>query len=45
VLFCEELTTIDKEFLEDTGPRGRVAAALLDQVVLAVRCALGDFSV
>jgi mRNA-degrading endonuclease toxin of MazEF toxin-antitoxin module len=45
VLFCEELTTIDKEFLEDTGPRGRVAAALLDQVVLAVRRALDDFSV
>ena len=43
VLFCEELTTIDKTFLED-GPRGRVAPELLDQVVLAVRRALGDFS-
>jgi mRNA-degrading endonuclease toxin of MazEF toxin-antitoxin module len=44
VLFCEELTTIDKEFLEDDGPRGRVTAKLLDQVVVAVRRALGDFS-
>lgn len=44
VLFCEELTTVDKEFLEDNGPRGRVTAGLLDQVVVAVRRALGDFS-
>ena len=43
VLFCEELTTVDKSFLED-GPRGRVAPGLLDQVVLAVRRALGDLS-
>ena len=43
VLFCEELTTLDKTFLEN-GPRGRVAPELLDQVVLAVRRALGDFS-
>jgi mRNA-degrading endonuclease toxin of MazEF toxin-antitoxin module len=43
VLFCEELTTLDKIFLED-GPRGRVSAELLDRVVLAVRRALGDFS-
>ena len=43
VLFCEELTTLDKEFLED-GPRGRVATELLDQVVVAVSFALGDFS-
>jgi mRNA-degrading endonuclease toxin of MazEF toxin-antitoxin module len=43
VLFCEELTTLDKTFLAD-GPRGRVAPELLDQVVLAVRRALGDFS-
>jgi mRNA interferase MazF len=44
VLFCEELTTIDKTFLED-GPRGRVSPDLLDQVIVAVRRALGDFSV
>lgn len=43
VLFCEELTTIDKEFLEE-GPRGRVSRDLLAQVVIAVRRALGDFS-
>jgi mRNA-degrading endonuclease toxin of MazEF toxin-antitoxin module len=44
VLFCEELTTLDQSFLEEDGPRGRVSAQLLDQVVLAVRRALGDFS-
>jgi mRNA-degrading endonuclease toxin of MazEF toxin-antitoxin module len=45
VLFCEELTTLDKAFLElEDGPRGRVTAELLDEVVLAVRRALGDFS-
>jgi mRNA-degrading endonuclease toxin of MazEF toxin-antitoxin module len=44
VLFCEELTTLDKEFLEDDGPRGSVTAELLDRVVVAVRRALGDFS-
>jgi len=44
VLFCEELTTLDKGFLEEDGPRGRVPAPLLEQVVLAVRRALGDFS-
>jgi len=44
VLFCEELTTLDKEFLQDDGPRGRVTTDLLDQVVFAVRRALGDFS-
>jgi len=43
VLFCEELSTLDKTFLED-GPRGRVSPELLDQVVPAVRRALGDFS-
>jgi hypothetical protein len=43
VLFCEELTTIDKAFLEE-GPSGRVSRDLLDQVVIAVRRALGDFS-
>ena len=43
VLFCEELATIDTTFLED-GPRGRVSQDVLDQVVVAVRRALGDFS-
>jgi mRNA-degrading endonuclease toxin of MazEF toxin-antitoxin module len=44
VLFCEELTTIDKAFLAE-GPRGRVSHSLLRQVVVAVRRAIGDFSV
>jgi hypothetical protein len=44
VLFCEEVTTIDAEFLED-GPRGRVGPDILEAVVIAVRRALGDFSV
>ena len=44
VVFCEELTTIDKAFLQE-GPRGRVSQGLLDQVVIAVRRALGDFSI
>ena len=44
VLFCEELTSIDKAFLEE-GPTDRVSQDLLDQVVIAVRRALGDFSV
>jgi mRNA-degrading endonuclease toxin of MazEF toxin-antitoxin module len=43
VLFCEELTTIDRAFLEE-APHGRVSHDLLDQVVIAVRRALGDFS-
>jgi len=43
VLFCEELTTVDKAFLAE-GPRGRATPRLLDQVVLAVRRAVGDFS-
>ncbi len=42
VLFCEELTTIDGEFL-DEGPIGRVTEELLEAVVVAVRRALGDF--
>jgi mRNA-degrading endonuclease toxin of MazEF toxin-antitoxin module len=44
ILFCEELATIDKAFLEE-GPRGHVSQDLLDQVVIAVRRALGDFSI
>jgi mRNA-degrading endonuclease toxin of MazEF toxin-antitoxin module len=45
VLFCEELTTIDKPLFElEVGPRGHVDAALLEAVVLAVRRALGDMN-
>ncbi|MBV9357387.1 MAG: type II toxin-antitoxin system PemK/MazF family toxin [Chloroflexi bacterium] len=44
VLFCEELTTIDTDFLTDDGPRGRVGPELLTQVVVAVRRAIGDLS-
>jgi mRNA-degrading endonuclease toxin of MazEF toxin-antitoxin module len=42
VLFCEELTTIDGDFLY-RGPLGRrVARPILDAVVRAIRRALGD---
>ena len=42
VLFCEELTTIDQDFLE-SGPLGpAVPDALLQQVLRAVRRALGE---
>lgn len=42
VLFCEEITTIDRDFLS-RGPLGEpVSAALLDQVIRAVRRALGE---
>ena len=45
VLFCEELTTIDKALFEpEVGPRGHVDSALLEAVALAVRHALGDMS-
>jgi mRNA-degrading endonuclease toxin of MazEF toxin-antitoxin module len=45
VLFCEELTTIDKPlFQPEVAPRGRVDSTLLEEVVLAVRHALGDMS-
>jgi mRNA-degrading endonuclease toxin of MazEF toxin-antitoxin module len=43
VLFCEELTTIDEDFLED-GPRGRVPSELLAYAVIAIRRAVGDLS-
>lgn len=43
VLFCAEITTITHEFL-DQGPLGtRVPEALLQEVIRAVRRALGDF--
>src|ERR1700693_1429677 len=42
VLFCEEVTNIDREFLA-RGPLGpRVSGPVLDAVVRAVRRALGD---
>jgi mRNA-degrading endonuclease toxin of MazEF toxin-antitoxin module len=44
VLFCEELTTIDKECIEGDKPRGNVSDELLDAVVVAVRRALGDYT-
>ena len=43
VLYCEEITTIHADFLED-GPRGRVNQSILEEVVVAVRRAIGDFS-
>ena len=43
VLFCEEVTTVDRDFL-DRGPLGpRVPGPVLDAVVRAVRRAVGDF--
>lgn len=42
VLFCEEVTTIDMDFLEE-GPLGDpLPEALLRRVVWAVRIAMGD---
>ena len=42
VLFCEELSTLDHEFLND-GPLGRpVSGFVLDQVVRAIRRAIGE---
>jgi len=43
VLFCEELTTIDKDFLV-RGPLGeRVPATLTTAVVRAIRRAVGEY--
>jgi mRNA interferase MazF len=42
VLFCEEITTIDRDYLH-RGPLGpRLPGPVLDAVVRAVRRALGD---
>ena len=42
VIFCEEITTLDVELL-DEGPLGdRVPESLLRRVVRAVRIAIGD---
>jgi len=42
VLFCEEITTIDRDFLQ-RGPLGpRLNANLMDAVIRAIRRALGE---
>ena len=42
ILFCEEITTLDKDFLR-RGPLGTPASgAFMDEVLLAVRRAIGD---
>ncbi len=42
VLFCEEITTIDRDFLAN-GPIGpRLGARLMGEVVRAVRRAIGE---
>lgn len=42
VLFCEEITTVDRDFLS-RGPLGpRLSGRVLDAVVRAVRRAIGD---
>ena len=39
---CEQITTLDKRFLVRGPYGGRVPSALLDQVVRAVRRAIGE---
>ena len=41
VAFCDEITTIDRDFLF-RGPVGALSQSLMDAVVRAVRRALGD---
>lgn len=42
MLFCEEITTIDRDFLT-RGPLGpRLRAELMDSVVMAIRRAIGE---
>ena len=42
ILFCEEVTTIDRDFLH-RGPLGqRLPVAMMDEVVRAIGRALGD---
>ena len=43
VLFCEEVTTLDLEFIEG-GPHGQVPSRSLEEVVVAIRRAVGDFT-
>jgi mRNA interferase MazF len=42
VLFCEEITTLDREFLSRGPWGGSVAPETLEAVLRAVRRALGD---
>lgn len=42
LLFCEELTTIDRDFLVRGPPGGSVPRGLLEQVLRAVRRTLGE---
>ena len=42
VLFCEEITTIDRDFLGRGPIGGRLPKSVLRQVVFAVRRAVGD---
>jgi len=41
VIFCEEITTIDRDFLA-RGPVGMLSAKLVDGVVRSVRRAIGE---
>ena len=41
VIFCEEITTIDNDFLA-RGPVGALSPKLMDAVVRAVRRAIGE---
>jgi len=42
VVFCEEITTIDRDFLQRGALGPRLPGRLLDAVIRAVRRALGD---
>jgi mRNA interferase MazF len=41
MLYCEEITTIDRDFLA-RGPLGRVGARQMEEVVRAIRRAVGE---
>jgi len=41
VLFCEEITTIDRDFLA-RGPVGTLSPRLMDAIVRSVRRAIGE---
>ncbi|TMF50251.1 MAG: type II toxin-antitoxin system PemK/MazF family toxin [Chloroflexi bacterium] len=41
VVFCEEITTIDRDFLA-SGPAGVLAPSLVDAVVRGIRRAIGE---
>jgi mRNA-degrading endonuclease toxin of MazEF toxin-antitoxin module len=42
VAFCEEITTVDRDFLGQGPLGGRVDIRLMDSVVMAVRRAIGE---